>query len=182
MVLALLLSAALGALWAIALPPALGKLLDAHNYVILTVPEDVAAANTEVRKTQLRFGIGPVGDGLHRIVVPAAGVAADRSVPPTMEEFKQQLQGTAGTDFGVHSARWLSRLCRKRLARLFDELFAGFIKVDFRALRIIWLGIEFQHVLHRRDELSRNFRDAPLLFQPRLEFVFLSTRRTASYE
>ena len=41
--------------------------------------------------------------------MPAAGVAEDRSVPPTLEEFKQQLRAVAGTDFGVHSPRWLSR-------------------------------------------------------------------------
>jgi hypothetical protein len=30
-------------------------------------------------------------------------------VPPSFEEFKHQLHATAGTDFGVHSPRWLSR-------------------------------------------------------------------------
>jgi 2-polyprenyl-6-methoxyphenol hydroxylase-like FAD-dependent oxidoreductase len=73
-------------------------------------PETVAAVVAEVRKTQLRFGVGPpVDDGACRVVVPAAGVAEDRAVPPTLEEFKQQLRATAGTDFGVHSSRWLSR-------------------------------------------------------------------------
>ncbi len=73
-------------------------------------PETVAAVVAEVRKTQLRFGVGPpVEDGACRVVVPAAGVAEDRAVPPTLEEFKQQLRATAGTDFGVHSPRWLSR-------------------------------------------------------------------------
>ena len=73
-------------------------------------PETVAAVVAEVRKTQLRFGVGPpVGDGVCRVVVPAAGVAEDRTVPPTLEEFRQQLRVTAGTDFGVHSPRWLSR-------------------------------------------------------------------------
>ncbi len=73
-------------------------------------PETVAAVVAEVRKTQLRFGVGPpVGDGVCRVVVPAAGLAEDRAVPPTLEEFKQQLRATAGTDFGVHSPRWLSR-------------------------------------------------------------------------
>ena len=72
-------------------------------------PEEVAAVMAEVRKTQLRFGAGPLGDGLYRVVVPAAQVAEDRSVPPDLEEFKQQLRATAGTDFGVHSPRWLSR-------------------------------------------------------------------------
>jgi 2-polyprenyl-6-methoxyphenol hydroxylase-like FAD-dependent oxidoreductase len=72
--------------------------------------ETVVAVMAEVRKTQLRFGVGPpVGDGVYRVVVPAAGVAEDRTVPPTMEEFRQQLRATAGTDFGVHSPRWLSR-------------------------------------------------------------------------
>jgi 2-polyprenyl-6-methoxyphenol hydroxylase-like FAD-dependent oxidoreductase len=78
--------------------------------VVAAPPETVAAVVAEVRKTQLRFGVGPpVGDGASRVVVPAAGVAEDRAVPPTMEEFRQQLRATAGTDFGVHSPRWLSR-------------------------------------------------------------------------
>ncbi len=46
---------------------------------------------------------------MYRVVVPADGVAEDRTVPPTLEEFKQQLRAFAGTDFGVHSPRWLSR-------------------------------------------------------------------------
>jgi 2-polyprenyl-6-methoxyphenol hydroxylase-like FAD-dependent oxidoreductase len=44
-----------------------------------------------------------------RVVVPAEGVTEDRSVLPTLEEIKQRLQVVAGTDFGVHSPRWLSR-------------------------------------------------------------------------
>ncbi|WP_030992880.1 rifampin monooxygenase [Streptomyces sp. NRRL S-1813] len=73
-------------------------------------PETLAAVMAEVRKTQLRFGAGPMGDdGVYRVVVPAEGVAEDRTVPPTLEEFKQQLRAYAGTDFGVHSPRWLSR-------------------------------------------------------------------------
>jgi len=72
-------------------------------------PETLAAVVAEVRKTQLRFGAVPFGEGVYRIVVPAEGVAEDRSVPPTLEEVKQQLRVFAGTDFGVHSPRWLSR-------------------------------------------------------------------------
>ncbi|MGS2647156.1 rifampin monooxygenase [Streptosporangium sp. LJ11] len=72
-------------------------------------PETLAAVVAEVRKTQLRFGVGPIGGGAHRVVVPAEGVAGDRSVPPTLEEFRRQLRVFAGTDFGVHSPRWLSR-------------------------------------------------------------------------
>ena len=72
-------------------------------------PEEVAAVMAEVRKTQLRFGAGPIGDGLYRVVVPATGVAEDRGAPPTFEEVKQQLRVFGGTDFGAHSPRWLSR-------------------------------------------------------------------------
>jgi 2-polyprenyl-6-methoxyphenol hydroxylase-like FAD-dependent oxidoreductase len=72
-------------------------------------PQTLADANVEVRKTQLRFGTMPLGDGVYRIGVPADGVAEDRSVPPTLDEVKQQLRVVAGTDFGVHSPRWLSR-------------------------------------------------------------------------
>jgi hypothetical protein len=71
-------------------------------------PETVAATVAEVRKTHKRFGVGPNGDGGYRVVVPAAGVAADRTAP-TLDEFKEQLRAYAGTDFGVHSPRWLSR-------------------------------------------------------------------------
>ncbi|GAA1998645.1 rifampin monooxygenase [Nocardiopsis rhodophaea] len=72
-------------------------------------PETVAAIVADVRTTHQRFGAGPLGEGVYRVVVPAAGVAADRSVPPTLEEFQQRLRAVAGTDFGVHSPRWLSR-------------------------------------------------------------------------
>ncbi|HEU5475827.1 MAG TPA: rifampin monooxygenase [Actinophytocola sp.] len=72
-------------------------------------PEEVAAVVAEVRKTQLRFGLGPLGDGVYRVVVPAEGVTEDRAVAPTLAEVKRQLRVFAGTDFGVHSPRWLSR-------------------------------------------------------------------------
>ncbi|MGP9022787.1 rifampin monooxygenase [Streptomyces sp. BR1] len=72
-------------------------------------PETLTAVMTEVRKTQTRFGAMPLGDGTYRVVVPAEGVAEDRTVPPTLEELRQQLLAVAGTDFGVHSPRWLSR-------------------------------------------------------------------------
>jgi rifampicin monooxygenase len=71
--------------------------------------EEVTAVVTEIRRTEKRFGLGPFGEGVYRVVVPADGVAEDRSVPPTLEEFRRQLRATAGTDFGVHSPRWLSR-------------------------------------------------------------------------
>jgi 2-polyprenyl-6-methoxyphenol hydroxylase-like FAD-dependent oxidoreductase len=72
-------------------------------------PQTLAAVVAEVRKTHKRFGATPFGHGVYRIVVPAERVAEDRSAPPTLEEFKQQLRVFAGTDFGAHSPRWLSR-------------------------------------------------------------------------
>ena len=71
-------------------------------------PEEVAAVVAEVRKTQKRFGLSPFGEGVYRVVVPADGVAEERAAP-TLEEFKRQLRAIAGTDFGAHSPRWLSR-------------------------------------------------------------------------
>ncbi|MFJ8649294.1 rifampin monooxygenase [Streptomyces sp. NPDC093546] len=72
-------------------------------------PEELAAVVAEVRKTEWRFGTMPLEGGTYRVIVPADGVAEDRSVPPAFEEFKQRLRDFAGTDFGVHSPRWLSR-------------------------------------------------------------------------
>lgn len=72
-------------------------------------PATIAAVVEEVRKTQLRFGVAPGEDGVCRIVVPADGVSEDRATATTLEEFKRQLRAVAGTDFGAHSPRWLSR-------------------------------------------------------------------------
>ncbi|WP_194828297.1 rifampin monooxygenase [Nocardia sp. XZ_19_231] len=72
-------------------------------------PETITEVMAEVRKTQLRFGAMPLGGGVYRVVTPADGVAEDRTAAPSFDEFKQQLVATAGTDFGVHSPRWLSR-------------------------------------------------------------------------
>nr|BFE73638.1 hypothetical protein GCM10020092_069390 [Actinoplanes digitatis] len=55
-----------------------------------------------------RFSLSPASPGVYRVVVPAEGVS-DRAEPPTLDDFKRQLRAVAGTDFGVHSPRWLSR-------------------------------------------------------------------------
>lgn len=69
----------------------------------------IDAAVAEVHKTQLRFGLSPGENGVYRVVVPADGVTEDRATEPTLDDFKKQLRAHAGTDFGVHSPRWLSR-------------------------------------------------------------------------
>ncbi|MGW5733426.1 MULTISPECIES: FAD-dependent monooxygenase [Streptomyces] len=70
--------------------------------------EEVAAKAADISAADRRFGLRPFGEGFYSVVVPAAGVS-DRAEPPTLEDFKQQLRTVAGTDFGVHSPRWLSR-------------------------------------------------------------------------
>jgi 2-polyprenyl-6-methoxyphenol hydroxylase-like FAD-dependent oxidoreductase len=68
-------------------------------------PEEIAAATREPRH---HFWLRPFAGGVYSVLVPAAGVS-DRAEPPTIEDFRQQLRAVAGTDFGVHSPRWLSR-------------------------------------------------------------------------
>ncbi|HEY6887965.1 MAG TPA: FAD-dependent monooxygenase [Solirubrobacter sp.] len=70
--------------------------------------EEVAAKVAEVGDAVRPFWLRPFGEAVYSVVVPAANVS-DRATPPTLEEFKDQLRATAGTDFGVHSPRWLSR-------------------------------------------------------------------------
>nr|WP_272499556.1 rifampin monooxygenase [Actinomadura litoris] len=70
--------------------------------------EEIAAKVAEIRETHKAFTLGPFGGGAYRVVVPAAAVS-DRAEPPTIEDFKRELRAIAGTDFGVHSPRWLSR-------------------------------------------------------------------------
>ncbi|MFE9044571.1 rifampin monooxygenase [Streptomyces sp. NPDC012421] len=70
--------------------------------------EEVVPVVAEVRRTRLRYGVMPLGDGLYRVVVPAAGLSGDRSAP-TLDELRERLIAVGGTDFGVREPRWLSR-------------------------------------------------------------------------
>ncbi|WP_116453489.1 FAD-dependent monooxygenase [Blastococcus litoris] len=70
--------------------------------------EEVAAGVAAVREPHRPFWLRPAGGGTYSVVVPAAGVG-DRAGPPTLEDFRHRLRAVAGTDFGVHSPRWLSR-------------------------------------------------------------------------
>lgn len=95
-----------------------------HSEMEVTTPADeLAELVDEVRKTHRGFGVGPAGNGLYRAVVPSATVAEDRSVPPTLEELRTQLRAFAGTDFGVHSPRWITRF--SDATRLAEEYRAG---------------------------------------------------------
>jgi 2-polyprenyl-6-methoxyphenol hydroxylase-like FAD-dependent oxidoreductase len=85
-------------------------------------PAEIAARVTEVRRTDKRFSVQPFGDRIHRVIVPGPA-AGDRAAPPTLEDFRQQLRTVAGTDFGVHSPRWMSRF--GDATRLADRYRAG---------------------------------------------------------
>ncbi|WP_030490979.1 rifampin monooxygenase [Micromonospora chokoriensis] len=71
-------------------------------------PEEIAAAMASLRQTHPRFWLRPFGGGVYSVVVPADGVS-DRAEPPILDDFTHQLRAIAGTDFGAHSPRWLSR-------------------------------------------------------------------------
>lgn len=71
--------------------------------------EEIAAKLSEIHETDKRFSVRPFGEGVYSVVVPAVDVSEDRTEPPTLEDFQQRLRAIAGTDFGVHSPRWLSR-------------------------------------------------------------------------
>ncbi|TDV43582.1 rifampin monooxygenase [Actinophytocola oryzae] len=70
--------------------------------------EEIAARVAAVSETHRPFWVRPHGEKVHSVVVPAEGVR-DRAEPPTLEDFRHRLRAVAGTDFGVHSPRWLSR-------------------------------------------------------------------------
>jgi rifampicin monooxygenase len=72
-------------------------------------PETLAAVTADIDATELRFGPALEEDGVYGFVLRAEGVAEDRTAPPTLEDFRQRLRALAGTDFGVHSPRFLSR-------------------------------------------------------------------------
>ncbi|MGW5555744.1 rifampin monooxygenase [Micromonospora sp. NPDC003944] len=73
------------------------------------VPQaEIAATMTAVGQTHKPFWVRPAGGQAYSVLVPAAGLS-DRTEPPTIADFRDQLRAIAGTDFGVHSPRWLSR-------------------------------------------------------------------------
>ncbi|MFF1822776.1 FAD-dependent monooxygenase [Kribbella sp. NPDC058245] len=75
----------------------------------LTMPADeLAEVVRSVRSLRRSFSVTPFGDEVYRVVIPTGGVSG-RDEPPTLEDFQQALLAVAGTDFGAHSPRWLSR-------------------------------------------------------------------------
>jgi rifampicin monooxygenase len=70
--------------------------------------DEIAATVAAVGERVRPFWVRPLEHDLYSVVVAAEGVA-DRTRPPTLDDFRQRLRTVAGTDFGVRSPRWLSR-------------------------------------------------------------------------
>ncbi|KPC86056.1 FAD-dependent oxidoreductase, partial [Streptomyces sp. NRRL F-6602] len=62
-----------------------------------------------MRKTHLRYGAMPLGEGRYRVIVPDEGASEDRAAPPTLDHLRARLRAVGGTDFGAHAPRWISR-------------------------------------------------------------------------
>jgi len=78
------------------------------------------AVSTEVRRTDLAFGIGPAGDSVFRLVVREEHPQEGREV--SLDAVRERLRAVAGTDLGAHDARWLSRFSdATRLARRYRD-------------------------------------------------------------
>src|SRR3954447_9684393 len=75
-----------------------------------------------------------------------------------------------------------TELGRQGGALLGHHLVGYLVEADHRALRIVALLVEVEHVLHAPDELRADLGDAPLPFQPRFEVPFLSVLLTVSSE
>ena len=71
----------------------------------------------------------------------------------------------------VVEPRRLPGLGRHRHARLADQLPRRLVEADDGSLRVRRLGVEVEDVLHARDELGVDLRDAPHLLLPRLQLL-----------
>jgi 2-polyprenyl-6-methoxyphenol hydroxylase-like FAD-dependent oxidoreductase len=76
---------------------------------VAETPEAMTAAAAEVGSPLLRFGPTPHKPGVYGFVIRTENVSGDRAAPPTLEEFARQVRELAGTDFGIHSPRRLTR-------------------------------------------------------------------------
>ena len=70
--------------------------------------EEIAAKVAEVRETHQRFWLRPFGEGSTASSSPPRESATARNRPPSRIS-DNSCATVAGTDFGVHSPRWMSR-------------------------------------------------------------------------
>ncbi|MBB4685787.1 rifampin monooxygenase [Amycolatopsis jiangsuensis] len=85
-------------------------------------PDELAAVTAKVRETDHTFGGMQLENGYFRYLVRAGKVAENPAAPVELAELQQQSRVIAGTDFGMHSPRWLSRFGdATRLAERYRE-------------------------------------------------------------
>lgn len=70
--------------------------------------EDPGALTFNPRGHLFSF-IAPFGDGYHRVMAGDSSRAVPETDPVDLEEVREILRVTAGTDFGMHDPRWTSR-------------------------------------------------------------------------
>src|SRR5829696_9432284 len=116
--------------------------------------------------------------------VDASASAADHDLAPASKRLADQEQvAHAPTLVLVVLACRPPRRDRAGRADLGESLAAGLIEADLGAARVIWAGVDRQHVLHAPAELGVLLgRDAPALGQPRLELGCFKAWRTVSYD
>ena len=126
-----------------------------------------------------RVGKMRVRQILERVRIVDGGVTVgDLDVTPAFQrrEHHEQMGHAIALVF-VIVARFASGRRGNGSARLDDHLLRGLVETHHRAPRIMRSLIDFQHVFHIGDEASAGLRrDYPLLFEMRLENVFLSVR------
>ena len=73
---------------------------------------------------------------------------------------------------------WRRRPCNSERDRAYPP-----VQTHLRTERIVGSGVDVKDVFHVPDEVAtRRTRQAPVFFQPGLEIVFFSVRRTVSYD
>ncbi len=124
---------------------------------------------------QLPHRLGPIN---------ARPPVSDMYMPLASQRLKEHEEGGYSFSFVfVGEALYLPSFSQQRCVLVGDELCIGFIHAPQWALGIVRLRLNSEPSFHAADKLSTGLRwNAPLLFQPRLQFIFLSVVRIVSWE
>jgi len=68
-------------------------------------PESIFQRRTELGS----YSAFSFGDGFHRVIVTMPDATDHRGQAPGLEDLRREFKAMAGTDFGMHSPKWLSR-------------------------------------------------------------------------
>ena len=119
-------------------------------------------------------GVGHVYQPLHLVGEVRHGAAfGDGNVSPTRQRLAEQEEvASAAPAVLVVLPPGPSRLGGQWFPHFSQQLRGGLVEAHHRPAGVVGLGIQVQHVLHRRHELPVHLGDAPLLFLPGFEGVF----------